>query len=650
MSRNRLPLGLSLYEGTALFLAFLAPGLGILLFGGVRLWSIGPLMILVFLAFLLYGVRDRVFRDAVFPLRIPPGGLVALAFVGYALLRIPFALVPYEAALQFLMILSAVVSYYLWTGMAGVGRRWKWILGGIILLMALSAGYAWIQHTQGVPYKVFWRVSSYGERVSGTYFCPNHLASELAMGLVLCVTLLFAPETGAMLKIIAGYGAAMMVGPLFLTQSRSGLLGALSGLAIAGLLMAWRKGKSRVLLAVLTLAVLAGAVGTAVWSGSPAWRKRILMAAHGEDIRLELWKNALTMIADKPWFGHGAVSYRDTEWRYLQINPGAWSKYVHNEYLHHLVEYGFVGFVLAAMFALTALVIFARLAVKARRERDAFLAAGATGAAVGALVHAFFDFNLHIYSVSMTLLMIAGTVASVLYTAGDLKPRAPSRALARGFALTAAVVALLGAFFATRAVASYAVLFSADRAQAAMDLNRRTQYEDQYREADRLYQLALRLDPANWRPYLGLGQIRKNRAAFFETEAASQARLAAEALVWYRAAEARNPVSEEVLHGMSHVYALNNDADQCLRYLQRLVELMPRRPFYHTRLGTQLVRMGRNAEAEKEFRRALELDSSDAAARLNLRVLTGAAAKFRPAFPVPAARPAVPSPPPTRKP
>ncbi len=640
--RNHLPAGLPAYEGFALLLAFLAPGLGLFLFGAVRLWSIGSLMVLVYLALLLYGLRPLVFRGF-FPVRLPPGGWPALAFLAYALVRIPASVVPYEAGLQFLMILSAAAAYLVWTGMAGVGRRWRWMLGAMILLVAASAAYAWIQHTQDLPYKVFHRESTYGARVSGTYFCPNHLASEMSIVMVMAFALMVAPEIPVLLRILAGYGIVMMAGPLLWTQSRSGVLGCVCGLSAAGLLMAVRRGRTRVLWVVLAIPLLVGAAGFAVWNLSPAWRNRVERVLEGDDTRMPLWRPALDTIADRPLLGHGGMSYREIEWQYLTIDPGQRAKYVHNEYLHHLIEFGVVGTLLAAACVLSMLWGFGRRVVTARRDRDAFLCAGAVGAGVAALVHAFFDFNLHIYSISMTLMLIAGVVASILHTSGEWKPWTPGRAGARAFTAAVILTALAGLFFSGRALASHLLTWPAERALI----------EEQFDRAERLFRLAHRIDPAAWRPPLGLGQIRKTQAEYKEPDSTRRARLADEALDWYVKAQKRHAYSEDVLHGLSHVHALRGDNEACLATLRRLVEIMPRRAFYRTRLGTQLVRMGRKEEAIAQFKRALELDRKDVTARLNLRLLVPppAPAPRKPPAPVKPA-PAVPSstPPPTPTP
>ena len=63
------------------------------------------------------------------------------------------------------------------------------------------------------------------------------------------------------------------------------------------------------------------------------------------------------------------------------------------------------------------------------------------------------------------------------------------------------------------------------------------------------------------------------------------------------------------------------EMDKALERLQQLVRDHPRRPFFWTRLGTHLRRMGRDTEAEDAFRRALTLDGADTTARLNLMAI-----------------------------
>ena len=184
----------------------------------------------------------------------------------------------------------------------------------------------------------------------------------------------------------------------------------------------------------------------------------------------------------------------------------------------------------------------------------------------------------------------------------------------RGLPLLAwggAAVSLLLIVVTVRALGSYALLFPAD---AARDRN-------DYDRAVRFYAAARAWDPANWRAWIGLGQIAKNRAAYLETDPARGRALTAESMALYRKAAAMNPLEVAIPNAMSHLYTLEGDPEKSLACARECVRLAPARSFFYTRLGVQLRRMGRDEEATAQFLEALRRDGSDATARLNLRAI-----------------------------
>ncbi|HSA18906.1 MAG TPA: hypothetical protein P5327_11045, partial [Kiritimatiellia bacterium] len=73
--RSALPISRrqSLYEWTALALLLAGPLVGAVLFGAVRLWSIGPLLLLAWLGIALFLARPLL-RPELQLLQVPPGG------------------------------------------------------------------------------------------------------------------------------------------------------------------------------------------------------------------------------------------------------------------------------------------------------------------------------------------------------------------------------------------------------------------------------------------------------------------------------------------------------------------------------------------------------------------------------------------------
>jgi tetratricopeptide (TPR) repeat protein len=128
------------------------------------------------------------------------------------------------------------------------------------------------------------------------------------------------------------------------------------------------------------------------------------------------------------------------------------------------------------------------------------------------------------------------------------------------------------------------------------------------------YQRALRVDPAYWRPYLGMGDLLR-RQSFWNRDPDDKKSQADEAIRYYRAAARRNPWDEDPIFGISKIYQNLGDLGQAVVLLQGIVEKEPRQAFYLTELGKRLSQAGRYAEALAAFEEAQKVEYSGLAAR-----------------------------------
>ena len=104
-----LPLSHSIYDLTMLFLLGAVSIVGIWLFGGVHLWSIGPMKMATGIVGILFALRFFISpyrKDIV----IPPGGFVFLALLLYLGIVFPFADIPYEARVESWGVMSYGVA------------------------------------------------------------------------------------------------------------------------------------------------------------------------------------------------------------------------------------------------------------------------------------------------------------------------------------------------------------------------------------------------------------------------------------------------------------------------------------------------------------------------------------------------------------
>lgn len=588
-----------------LSLLLISPLVGVWLFGGVRLWSVGPLTALVFLAALVFALR----RDPAHA-RLPPFGAGALLFLAYAVARVPGAAVPYEAHLDVLRLFSYALAFWMWFALAGRHGRWRWLAAGLLLSVSLMAWYAIIQHAHDSRQVLtLTRPVDYGMRASGAYFCPNHFANLLEMTVPFAVALVALPAAGVPLRLLAGYSILVVLPPLLLSQSRSGWIGTLVGVTVTVCVLGLRSGLRRFLARLAFVPAAAVVVALLVWRAFPVVQQRVADALQG-NIRLALWRDTASMIADSPWWGFGPGSYRwvyPRYWHHMKtyLDP----QFAHNDYLHLLAEYGAVGAVLLLGLVVWGLVGLLRAVRRATDHRSAVLLAGFAGSAAAAGVHACFDYNFHIYGNVHVLMLLGGLAAAV--TAGRHDgPSASAQPAPRPWVRPAlGAVALLLLLVTGRAVASYAFALKGDFRREVMDVD----------AAGPAYETARRIAPDNWHPHLGLGHLRGVQA-FWNRDPETRAQQAEEALQAYQQALRHNPWSTEAKFGISRVYRSLGRGDEAVAVLRELVEQVPFHRDILVELGLQLRFLGRDREALDIFERARRLGPSEVV-DLNLQVL-----------------------------
>ncbi|MBU1692959.1 MAG: O-antigen ligase family protein [Verrucomicrobia bacterium] len=604
----------SLYEWTALTLLLAGPLVGPVLFGTVRVWSIGPLLMMAWIGIALHLARPLL-RPDLRLLHIPPGGILWLGFFLYSAILIPFSSVPYEARIELLKVGGYVGAYWAWTDLAARRHRWRILIGLALFLVTLLAWYAVIQHAHGSRMVLnLERPDEYGMRVSGTYFCPNHFANLIALVLPFALVLLCLPSAGMVLRLLSGYTLILLLPVLYLTQSRSGWLAAATGLGLAGILMALRHSRKRFVTMLIVLPLLLAALGAGLWAVSPMVRQRVRGAMiHDPDsavrARFDVWRDTVPMIAEKPLFGHGPGSYRWVYPRFRTHSMGFLINYAHNEYLHFASDYGLVGLGLLGAVLVTGLGGLLLRLRRVERDKDAYLIAALCGSVAAAAVHAVFDFNLHIYSNNQMLILLAGVTASGLYASGARRPRALRGAgawLVWGGGL--AVVLLL--FFVTlRVFVSYGLHHLGETRREKMDMA----------PALRRLELARAVDRANWRPWLSLGHLHRTRS-FWGLDPEQKKSDAALAIECYEAALARNPLDMMALYGLARLQQMLGRPEQALDILREINRMDRNNMFFLPQLGLQLRTMGQDEEALAVFREARSLWSNDMIT-INIRLL-----------------------------
>lgn len=271
---------------------------------------------------------------------------------------------------------------------------------------------------------VLWAVqdAGYFGRGSGTYVCPNHLAGLLEMILPLGLAMTLGGRFKPTAKVFLGYAALAIFAGIGVTLSRGAWV--TTGLSLAVLFGLLLRQRGRRLAGMVFLVLLVAGFMFFV-KNMGALQRRIDVALNENKLdvsRFELWRPAIRMWRDHPWWGVGLAQFDERFRAYrpddIQMRPG----YAHNDYLNTLADWGAVGVTLiAAAIVLLYLGVFQSWKYVLRSSdlsaRQSNRSAFVLGAAVGLfaiLVHSAVDFNMHVPAnaiVAVTLIaLLAGHV------------------------------------------------------------------------------------------------------------------------------------------------------------------------------------------------------------------------------------------------
>lgn len=306
--------------------------------------------------------------------------------------------------------------------------RLLWVIAAIVTahaLIGLLFFYQWGNTILGIEK---W---AYQDSLTGSFVNRNSFATFLAIGLVVVVglianTLSDASQLrgrrymGVALLLVA---ALFILAAAFATNSRMGLFSGLVGAAIVVILaMAKSRGLgigAKVGLAVLTMLLLA-AVGYLF--GASLWL-RFLDVGNAAGVRLELYRQALEMVATRPWTGFGGGSFEQA----YQVfhRPPVSTEYIwdraHNSYLSLWVELGVIA---GSLPLLMVAIVFGRAAITylSQPHLDAASLIG-IGAVVVAAIHSAVDFSLEMQAITLLFVMLLAMASAAHIQYRKLKQR-----------------------------------------------------------------------------------------------------------------------------------------------------------------------------------------------------------------------------------
>jgi len=545
----------------------------------------------------------------------PPSSLFWLLFLLWGFAMISSSVIPFDSALRMIFIAAVIGAFMVWGQGLTAFKDNRIILGGLIFIVVLLALYGLVIHFKS-PMSILWteRYTDHymapSERLASTYICPNHFAHIMQMLLPFCVALLFIPQAGLYLKILAGYGFLALLPPMFFTESRAGWLGSIAAVGVVCCLMALRRSKKLfaglvILVPLCSVLLLAGA-----WRFSETFQRRAKpvvvflqgqaeegLGSEARDFRPQTWLDTLDMIKEQPIFGYGPGTYRYAYPEHRKRYKGARSiaGHPHNEYLELIADFGLVGFGLFALAWMYGSVWVLVKSLKAEDARHAFMGFAFLGAVAGTMVHSFFDFQMHIFPNAMLFALLAalaigplrrGTRRSVVGSrtldierkvADDGEQKAEGgmsrRSLRRrendteteaesvggvvpsgrkgkrstfSILLSTALLWMLGIGFLVLTALSVPVLGASAMNALADKKVELSRSPESMQQAEDLYASAIKWSPQNWRAYSGMGK-RVHHDRRHTLERDKKLDLAREELAWFDSASILNPKDPESL-------------------------------------------------------------------------------------------------------
>jgi len=381
-------------------------------------------------AYMLLGVASVL---GIFSLRgnkVPARPLCLISsaiFFGYILARCHLSPVDYLSRQDFFMVLGALTIYLL-TALHVVKPNQRMQLLAVLMLIALGqVAVGLVQFSRGNEFMLFGygRYPS-GDRASGQYVSPNHLAGYLEVVAIMGMSLVFWSKWKPWAKILAAYISLASFAGVLITGSRGGYLSTafcilvFCTLSLMVVKTAFPERFARVTAIVVILLLLMSAT-LPVLVTSQLVRHRV-SEIFTPNMRVQLWQAALHQAKLDPLFGTGSGTYLYYGRKFRHPDVQRDPVRVHNDYLELLAEFGILGGAGFLFFLGSHLWSgfhsFRWLATKRLqfsldwRSSSLALNIGCLCAIAAYLVHSVVDFNLHIPANALLMAFVFGILAN----------------------------------------------------------------------------------------------------------------------------------------------------------------------------------------------------------------------------------------------
>ncbi|MCG3147004.1 MAG: hypothetical protein PCFJNLEI_00440 [Verrucomicrobiae bacterium] len=580
----------------------------VLAYGATQPWSQGPLIIAVALAAVFWALRLAVFHEV--QVVFSPLGAPLLMIGIYAIVRYVLAEVEPISRSNMLLALTAVLFFFI--VLNDIRHRWQvtvivWVLTGLGVVLTAYGLWQVLRGGQWVLGQP--QFAAYRGQASGTFFRPADLAVFLHLTLAVAGANFLLSRRSHNAKTALAFACLIMSGGLYLTFTPLLWLGWLVLLFVLGGFVIRKRGwhfrwvvAGTCSLALVVIAVLYASRSLQTPSQTTEPSLRALCAS------------ALAIGQRNFWMGSGAGMF---PWLYpAQRTTQGLVDHCPNQYFQVFAEYGAVGSLLLLWLIGAFLVSVAQI-VRLRdtkysthrlSNRYAFAVAGL--AAMAALVvNGAINLNLQSGGILFPLLTIMATTLTCgvhrRIGESEQKHHPGSYAALRihgisRFVLVAALAGLV-ALIGTRFQSDYPAELLLRRGQAAFD-------RFDWNGAERNFLRAWKFDNRSFATAEALGDLYLARATWNERERDA---LGKQAFSWYYRVKTLNPYHTESLLKTARLHDLLGNRDAARDAYRDALNRDKRNASYHVHLALHYLRGGDQAQAERLFHIARQLEAAE---------------------------------------
>ena len=264
--------------------------------------------------------------------------------------------------------------------------------------------------------RLYWmRVPRLGGSIYGPYVNRNHYAGLMELLVPIPLIISLSRLAHEKTRIAAGVAAAVMVGTIFLSGSRGGMLAIFVELGVFAALLVRKRRSIRIAINLTAFAVVL--VGLLVWLGGKELTSRvgsISTESRGEisgGMRLSIDRDAVRMFSAKPILGWGLGTFPVVYPQFRTFYTNFFVNEAHNDYAQLLAEMGLLGFTTLLWYMIILYRQVRRKLGKWSTDVSSAVTLTCTLGVIGILVHSFVDFNLQIPA-NAALFYVLSTIAA----------------------------------------------------------------------------------------------------------------------------------------------------------------------------------------------------------------------------------------------